>query len=337
MKKLVILLLCFIFVGVFVINLAIADSSANSNPATESGKEERIKENKGEIGREIKQRDIEIKERIENEGERKDMTAKFRERIKKNGGIIEIDGREINIKEINENDKEIIIGRIKAKVRVDLFDENKTGKGRILRAILSNGRFADIKIMPDRAAAIALERLKAKCDENNCTIELKEIGRDNETKLKYELETNKEGRLLFLFKIKMKVKAEVDPETGEVSIKKPWWRFLFFVREKDEDINGIENELGNETKLSNETDRKDKVTLCHIPPGNENTAHTIIVGGSAVKAHLAHGDYLGVCKTGKNQTNGDQTGPDNETVKNETKMNNITVNIDAAVGVGSTS
>ena len=333
MKKLVILLLCFISVGVFVISLAAADSDSNSNPTTESGKE-RVREEIKEKNTEIKER---IKERIENEGERKDITEKFRERIKENEGIIEIDGREINIKEINENDKEIIIGRIKAKIRVDLFDENKTGKGRILRAILSNGRFADIKIMPDRAAAIALERLKAKCDENNCTIELKEIGRDNETKLKYELETNKEGRLLFLFKIKMKVKAEVDPETGEVSIKKPWWRFLFFVREKDEDINGIENELGNETKLSNETDRKDKVTLCHIPPGNENTAHTIIVGGSAVKAHLAHGDYLGVCKTGKNQTNGDQTGPDNETVKNETKMNNITVNIDAAVGVGSTS
>jgi len=39
-----------------------------------------------------------------------------------------------------------------------------------------------------------------------------------------------------------------------------------------------------------------KTTLCHIPPGNPANAHTITVGNPAVKAHLAHGDYLGTCK-----------------------------------------
>ena len=38
-----------------------------------------------------------------------------------------------------------------------------------------------------------------------------------------------------------------------------------------------------------------KTTLCHIPPGNPNNPQTIHVGGGAVNAHLAHGDYLGVC------------------------------------------
>src|SRR6476659_8001022 len=38
-----------------------------------------------------------------------------------------------------------------------------------------------------------------------------------------------------------------------------------------------------------------KVTICHIPPGNPNNAHTITVGASAVPAHLAHGDTLGPC------------------------------------------
>ena len=38
-----------------------------------------------------------------------------------------------------------------------------------------------------------------------------------------------------------------------------------------------------------------KVTLCHIPPGNPDNAHTITVGASAVPAHLAHGDTLGPC------------------------------------------
>jgi hypothetical protein len=39
-----------------------------------------------------------------------------------------------------------------------------------------------------------------------------------------------------------------------------------------------------------------KVTLCHIPPGNPDNAHTINVGASAVDAHLAHGDYMGPCQ-----------------------------------------
>ncbi len=38
-----------------------------------------------------------------------------------------------------------------------------------------------------------------------------------------------------------------------------------------------------------------KVMICHIPPGNPSNAQTIRVGSAAVKAHLAHGDYLGPC------------------------------------------
>jgi hypothetical protein len=37
-------------------------------------------------------------------------------------------------------------------------------------------------------------------------------------------------------------------------------------------------------------------TICHIPPGNPNASHTIVVGSdSAVAAHLAHGDTEGPC------------------------------------------
>ncbi len=42
-------------------------------------------------------------------------------------------------------------------------------------------------------------------------------------------------------------------------------------------------------------DMSGKVTLCHIPPGNEDNAHTIMVSPNAVPAHLAHGDELGEC------------------------------------------
>lgn len=39
-----------------------------------------------------------------------------------------------------------------------------------------------------------------------------------------------------------------------------------------------------------------KTTICHVPPGNPANAHTLCVGTPSVEAHLAHGDYLGVCK-----------------------------------------
>lgn len=51
-----------------------------------------------------------------------------------------------------------------------------------------------------------------------------------------------------------------------------------------------------------------KVTICHIPPGNPANAHTITVGEPAVKAHLAHGDYLGACGGDVNGSDGGTDG-----------------------------
>jgi hypothetical protein len=39
-----------------------------------------------------------------------------------------------------------------------------------------------------------------------------------------------------------------------------------------------------------------KTTICHVPPGNPLNAHTLCVGTPSVDAHLAHGDYLGICR-----------------------------------------
>ena len=40
---------------------------------------------------------------------------------------------------------------------------------------------------------------------------------------------------------------------------------------------------------------KEKVLICHHPPGNPDKLVTISVSPSAVPAHLAHGDTLGPC------------------------------------------
>lgn len=84
---------------------------------------------------------------------------------------------------------------------------------------LSNGRNAEIKIMPETASATAIERL----GELNFTVQLKEVGND---KVAYELTGNKQGKFLGIFKIIAKVQAQVDAETGKVKVIKPWWSFL---------------------------------------------------------------------------------------------------------------
>jgi hypothetical protein len=39
-----------------------------------------------------------------------------------------------------------------------------------------------------------------------------------------------------------------------------------------------------------------KVTICHIPPGNPENAHTITISENALAAHINnHGDILGAC------------------------------------------
>jgi hypothetical protein len=39
-----------------------------------------------------------------------------------------------------------------------------------------------------------------------------------------------------------------------------------------------------------------KVFICHLPPGNPLNAKTLRLPEAALKAHLAHGDYLGECE-----------------------------------------
>ncbi len=44
-------------------------------------------------------------------------------------------------------------------------------------------------------------------------------------------------------------------------------------------------------------DGVEKVTICHIPPGNPENRHSITVGAPAVEAHVTnHGDSIGECE-----------------------------------------
>jgi hypothetical protein len=62
---------------------------------------------------------------------------------------------------------------------------------------------------------------------------------------------------------------------------------------------------GDVDVIASQDDIEDKVTICHIPPGNPENAHTIVVGAAAVGAHLAHGDFEGECDGDEGATDDD--------------------------------
>lgn len=60
---------------------------------------------------------------------------------------------------------------------------------------------------------------------------------------------------------------------------------------------GDSQQQGNATSASSGSGSQGdhKQAVCHIPPGNPDNAHTIVVDDSAVQTHLDHGDTLGPC------------------------------------------
>ena len=130
------------------------------------------------------------------------------------GKYMREDGREMNIEQIRNRNR-LRVGNHSANYSLELQQEQSL-TGTKLKATLSNGRNAEIKIMPDVAAERALERLKLRVciEEEGCEIELKEVGQGDEAKPAYEIHARKEARVLGMFKARMRVQAQVDAENG---------------------------------------------------------------------------------------------------------------------------
>lgn len=136
----------------------------------------------------------------------------------------------------SENADYWIDGECKEKISKNCPNNSNEENNKCYKT-LSNGRKAEIKIMPETASARAIERL----GELGFTIELKEVGKGDEAKPVYELEGEKQGKMLGLFKIKGKIKAYVDAETGNVKVIKPWWSFLAFGLDKKDSGSKIDD------------------------------------------------------------------------------------------------
>ncbi len=117
----------------------------------------------------------------------------------------------------------LMAGNSEAKTKMNLT-QSQDGK---IYAHLSNGMNAEIKVMPDTASQKALDVLGAKCQDTGCNIELKEVGKGNQSQVAYQVQAEKQVKFLGLFKAQMRVEADVNAETGEViKTRHSWWRFL---------------------------------------------------------------------------------------------------------------
>jgi hypothetical protein len=137
-------------------------------------------------------------------------------------------GEQIQIQRGEGNRLQLRVRDVEAHSDLEITSEQVQERVRLMTA-LSNGRNAEIKVMPNTASETALERLRLRiCTaDRNCSIELKEVGQGNQTRLAYEVQTQRESRVFGLFKAQMQVRAQVDAENGEViRVGKPWWAFL---------------------------------------------------------------------------------------------------------------
>jgi len=69
--------------------------------------------------------------------------------------------------------------------------------------------------------------------------------------------------------------------------------------------NGGGNAGGNKDNQQSSVD-DDKITICHLPPGNQSNPQTLTISKNALKAHLDHGDIIGTCDDVKKQQDADQ-------------------------------
>jgi len=135
-------------------------------------------------------------------------------------------GNQIRIQRQEDGQCRLEVEGVVADCPNDLAQERVENRTR-LYAGLSNGKNAEIKVMPNTASETALQRLRLRNCNESCTIELKEVGSGEQVRAAYEVKAQRSSKVFGLFKARMNVQAQVDAETGElIQVNKPWWAFL---------------------------------------------------------------------------------------------------------------
>ena len=164
----------------------------------------------------------------DNNRSRRGLGQTIRGRVKA-GVYTNEDGDQIRVRELAQNRYEFSFGNHSARTELEI-DEETEGNRTKFKVKLNNGRNAEIKIMPNVASETALARLRLKsCNDTsiNCSIELKEVGEGNKSRLIYEVKARKTFKVFGLFRNQEQVQTQIDAETGEeIASKRPWWVWM---------------------------------------------------------------------------------------------------------------
>ena len=235
---------------------------------------ERLKENLKKEFREDGRR-VKIEREVEVQGDGSVKITIKRTIIDANGverkvviKIVEKDGeRRVKIEKEDEEDDEN--NDIETDLEIgDDFEGNQSD----LEAKTSDGKRHRIKVLPDEARKIIMERLNT-LNISNLTLE--EIRDGNIPRVIYNIQTNKHGRFLGVFKLAMKVDSQVDPTTGEVlDVNGPWWAILVVGGSED---SPDETLIDGKTKIKAETFNGTSEVKFKIEFGTESTDQGVIV------------------------------------------------------------
>ena len=223
-KAIVLLALCFLLVSlVLAVGPQGADEQGDDNAPETQG------EGQGAGQGEPVNTNVENENQQQNQGEETQIQSQERIQTQlKEGEFVGESGQKIQVQQQSNNRMQLKVGDSSANTGMELVQEQTQERTKIM-AKLSNGQNAEVKVMPDVASERAMERLKLKVcsEENDCQMELKEVGKGEQVKAAYEVKAQKQAKLFGLFRTKMQVQAQIDAESGEIiQAKKPWWAFL---------------------------------------------------------------------------------------------------------------
>jgi len=147
---------------------------------------------------------------------------------------------------------------------------------------------------------------------------ISDMDEDSEDEIKSEIKRNELRLLKYEFRENLKnLKLEAKQHFDEFKHK---------LNDKENDrknkihdiINELKEKYKNKIREHNHPSTSDlesypvdyeskKIEICHVPPGNPDNVHTLSILVNAMRAHLAHGDYMDECtENGDDETNDEE-------------------------------
>lgn len=233
-------LLALLVISLFAVGMVFAAGTGSGSQSDTSGQPEVTGQPEDSGNPETTGNGTQVTQETQNQGENTQIQTQQQtqtnnlgtgEQVRtqvQSGTLTTESGKQVQVQEQANNRIQLKSGTATAQTTMQMTQE-QTQAGTKLQVQLSNGKNAEVKVMPDTASEKAMEQLRIRVcsDANGCQIELKEVGTGEQVRAAYEVQVQKQAKILGLFKTKMQVQAQVDAENGEViQTHKPWWAFL---------------------------------------------------------------------------------------------------------------